>query len=144
MPSGADAQEHSSSILREESMDRKCPGEGDCEESSAKWGNLWLRTGIPRDRVERMSRSCESQRRGKQLLRTGMRPGTPGWLSRLSIRLDLSSGHGLAVHEFKPHMGLCNDIVEPAWDSLSFPLSLCPSLLSLSLPKEINKLKKKI
>ena len=52
-----------------------------------------------------------------------------GWLSRLSIRLDLSSGHGLAVHEFKPHVGLCNDSVEPAWDSLSLPLSAPPLLV---------------
>ena len=36
------------------------------------------------------------------------------------------SGHDLAVHEFKPLIGLYTDSVEPAWDSLSLPL-LCPS-----------------
>ena len=39
--------------------------------------------------------------------------------------LDLSSGHDLTVREFKPHIGLCADGVEPAWDSVS--PSLCPS-----------------
>ena len=33
--------------------------------------------------------------------------------------LDLGSGHDLPVHEFEPHIGLCTDGVEPAWDSVS-------------------------
>ena len=46
------------------------------------------------------------------------------------------------VRGFKPHVGLCTDISEPDWDSLSLSLSLpLPSSLSLSL--KINKLKKK-
>ena len=45
--------------------------------------------------------------------------------------LDFSSGHDFMVHEFKPHIGLCADSVEPAWDLLS------PSL-SLSLPPSLT------
>ena len=42
----------------------------------------------------------------------------------------------------KPHVGLCTDSVEPAWDSLS-PISLCPSpALSPSLKNKYT-LKKK-
>ena len=56
--------------------------------------------------------------------------------------LDFRSGHDLMVHEFEPHVGLCADTLERAWDSLS----LCPSsacfLSSLSLCLKINKLKK--
>ena len=36
--------------------------------------------------------------------------------------LDFSSGHDLAVGEFEPHSGLCDDSAEPAWDYLSLPL----------------------
>ena len=32
---------------------------------------------------------------------------------------DLGSGHDLTVCDIKPHVGLCTDSVEPAWDSLS-------------------------
>ena len=57
--------------------------------------------------------------------------------------LDLSSGHGLRVCEFKPHDRLCADSEEPAWDSVSPSLSACPPAyslsLSLSLPLKINK-----
>ena len=38
--------------------------------------------------------------------------------------LDLSSGHDLTVCESEPHVGLCTDGAEPAWDSVS---PLCPS-----------------
>ena len=56
--------------------------------------------------------------------------------------LELGSGHDLMVHGFQPHIGLCDDSMEPAWDSLSPSLSAPPLLtLSLSLSK-INKLKK--
>ena len=41
--------------------------------------------------------------------------------------LDLGSGHDLLVHEFEPHIGLCAEGTEPAWDSVS--PSLCSSLL---------------
>ena len=47
--------------------------------------------------------------------------------------LGFHSGHDLVVLEFKLHIRLCTDISEPAWDSLSFPLSASPPLaLSLS------------
>ena len=61
------------------------------------------------------------------------------------LTLDFGSGHDLKVLEFEPHIGLCTDRAEPAWDSLSLPLSL-PLLLTLelllSLSLKINKLKK--
>ena len=38
--------------------------------------------------------------------------------------LDFGSGHDLTVHEFEPRIRLCADSAEPAWDSLSLPLSL--------------------
>ena len=37
---------------------------------------------------------------------------------------DFGSGHDLSVCEFKPHIWLCSDSVEPAWDSLALLLSL--------------------
>ena len=46
---------------------------------------------------------------------------------------DFSSGHDLMVRGIKPCVWLCADSVEPAWDSLSPPLSvtlpISPSLL---------------
>ena len=61
--------------------------------------------------------------------------------------LGFGSGHELVVPEFEPHIDLHADSVEPAWDSLSLPVSL-PFLLSfsfslslslsLSLSQEIN------
>ena len=52
--------------------------------------------------------------------------------------LDFSSGHDLTVHGIKPRIGLCTDTEEPAWDSLSLPLSL-PFPCSCTLPLSINK-----
>ena len=50
--------------------------------------------------------------------------------------LGFGSGHDLMVCEFEPHMGLCADSAEPAWDFLSDLLSAPPLLLlSLSLSK---------
>ena len=56
---------------------------------------------------------------------------------------DFSSGHDLTVGEFEPHLELCTDSTELAWDSLSPSLSAPPPLgliFSLSLPqnKEIK------
>ena len=52
--------------------------------------------------------------------------------------LDLDPGLDLRVGKFEPRIGLCTDSVEPAWDSLSLPLSLSlPDLCYLSL--KINK-----
>ena len=54
------------------------------------------------------------------------------------LTLDFGSGHDLTVCEFKAHLGLCADNAEPAWDSLSLPLSLplpCSLCLSLSQNK---------
>ena len=65
------------------------------------------------------------------------------------LALAFSSGHDLTVHEFEPCIRLCVDSEEPAWDSPSPSLSLhLPCLhslvLSLSLSKRVNKLKKKL
>ena len=38
--------------------------------------------------------------------------------------VDFGSDHDLMVCEFEPHVGVCSDNVEPAWDSLSLLLSL--------------------
>ena len=52
--------------------------------------------------------------------------------------LGFGSGRDLAVREIEPHVGLCSDGVEPAWDSLSH--ILCPSpTCSVSLSVKINK-----
>ena len=53
-----------------------------------------------------------------------MKYGAPGWLSRLSI----GSGHDLAVREFEPHVGLCDDSSEPG-ACLRFCLSAPPPLV---------------
>ena len=51
------------------------------------------------------------------------------WMALLvkCLTLDFSSGHGLMVCEFEPHVRFCvisAESPEPAWDSLSLPLSL--------------------
>ena len=51
----------------------------------------------------------------------------PGWLSPLSIWVLISAQVMISVWEFEPHIGLCADSVEPAWDSLPlFPPLLHP------------------
>ena len=65
--------------------------------------------------------------------------GVPGWLSRLSVRLQLRSwSHGLW---FEPHFRLCADSSEPASDSVPPSLSAPPPLAvwSLSLPESRRK-----
>ena len=62
------------------------------------------------------------------------------------LTLDLASGHDLRVCGSEPHIRLCADGVEPAWDSVSPSLSAPPPLvcaLSLFLSLSQNKLKKK-
>ena len=59
------------------------------------------------------------------------------WAAQLVKRLtlDFGSGHDLTVRETEPHIGLCVDSAEPAWDALYLPLSLplpCSPSLSLS------------
>ena len=69
--------------------------------------------------------------------------------------LDFGLGHDLKVCEFEPHIWLCADSMEPAWDSFSLSLSLSPFLssppplilflsLSLSPSLKINKFFKKL
>ena len=62
--------------------------------------------------------------------------------------LDFGSGHDLTVCAFEPRIGFCADSVEPAWDSLFLPPSLCPSparvhVLSLSLSLSLSQKDKK-
>ena len=47
--------------------------------------------------------------------------------------LDFGSGRDLPVRGLEPHPGLCADSEEPAWDSLSLPLSLPPPPPALCL-----------
>ena len=63
--------------------------------------------------------------------------GALGWFSWLSaLTLDFGLGHDLMAPGIEPCLGVCADSVEPAWDSLSPSLFLCPSLaFSLSLNK---------
>ena len=53
------------------------------------------------------------------------------WVAQLVKHptLDLGSGHDLMVFEIEPRVTLCADSAEPAWDSLSFPLSALPLLV---------------
>ena len=58
------------------------------------------------------------------------------WLAQLVKHLSFgfSMGHDVTVCEFELCIGLCADRMEPAWDSLSLPLSLSvPPLLVLLL-----------
>ena len=41
--------------------------------------------------------------------------------------LEFGSGHDFTVHQYKPHLRLCADNVEPARDCLSLPLPLSSS-----------------
>ena len=50
--------------------------------------------------------------------------------------LDFSSDHDLTVHEIEPHVGLCAEGAEPAWDSLSPSLAASPPLV---LSQKIHK-----
>ena len=66
--------------------------------------------------------------------------GSVGWAS------DFGSGHGPAVREFEPRVGLCADRSEPgACFGFCVSLALCPSpACTLSLSKiNINKIKRK-
>ena len=62
-----------------------------------------------------------------------MEPPRRVWVgqSMEHLTLDFSSGHDFRVREMEPHMGLCADSAEPAWNSLSQSLSA----LSLTLSK---------
>ena len=54
-------------------------------------------------------------------------------VAQLVEHLTSASGYVLTIYEIKPHIGLCADSAEPAWDSLSPSLSTTSLLLSLSL-----------
>ena len=65
------------------------------------------------------------------------------WVAQLVKRptQDFGSGHDLIVHEFEPHIRLCADSMEPAWNSFS-PPSLHPPLVQAHSFSQ-HKLKKK-
>ena len=49
----------------------------------------------------------------------------PGCLAAQPVKhltLDFGSGHDLRVQEIEPHVGLCADGADPAWDSVSHSL----------------------
>ena len=50
-------------------------------------------------------------------------PGAPGGLSWLSLGFLVLTQVMISVRELEPHVGLCADGAEPAWDSLSLSLS---------------------
>ena len=59
-----------------------------------------------------------------------LRAGAPGGLRRLSGRLRLT------VRGFEPRVGLCADSsrsLEPASDAGSLSLSLCPSIINITI-----------
>ena len=65
-------------------------------------------------------------------------PQRGSWVAQPVKRLplDFGSGRNLKIREFEPHVGLCADGAEPAWDSFSLPFSpphLGSSSRSLSL-----------
>ena len=68
--------------------------------------------------------------------KTGMRGA---WVAQLvkCLTCGFGSGHGLMVYGIQPHIRLCAESVEPAWDSLSLS---SPSLLvrSVSVSKQTN------
>ena len=57
------------------------------------------------------------------------------------LAFDFGLGHDLTVCEFEPHIQLCADCAEPAWDPLSPSIST-PLLLVLSLSKNKTNLNK--
>ena len=65
----------------------------------------------------------------------------PTWVAQLVKyqTLDFCSGHDPIVHGIKPCVRLCTVSTEPAWDSLSLPLSLPFPPLVFFLPLRINK-----
>ena len=75
---------------------------------------------------------------GSKPLGTFGKNGVEGVSAARSIErltFDFGPGHDLTVHEIKPHIRLCADSNEPAWDSLSLSLS-APPLLTLSVSQD--------
>ena len=63
--------------------------------------------------------------------------GWGAWMAQLGkhLILDFGSGHDLMVRKFEPHVGLCTNSVEPAWNSLS-PSFSAPPPQKKYLPKK--------
>ena len=73
-----------------------------------------------------MSQTKREELTKKNQIQNRNRPTGGTWVAQSVKRptLDLGSGHDLTVHGFKPRVRLCAENAEPAWDSLSLPLSL--------------------
>ena len=81
---------------------------------------------------------CRERSEGPNLKASFREPW--GALSVKRLTLGFGSGHDLTVCEFEPHVRLCADSSEPAWDSLSLSLSLSlPLPCSCSLSRSQNK-----
>ena len=57
--------------------------------------------------------------------------GTQVTQSVMHLTLDFGSGHHLMILQFKPHVRLCADGAETAWDSFS-PLSAASFILKIN------------
>ena len=98
--------------------------------------NVGLALKTPRSRIAILSRLNQPDAPSAWLFKRDCKHIWGAWLAQLVRRptLGCGSGHDLTVHEFKPRIRLCADSAEPAWDSLSLPLSHSAlPLLSLSL-----------
>ena len=71
---------------------------------------------------------------GYILVRILINRGTWVAQSGKHLTLVLGSGRDLIVRGFKPHVRLCADRAEPAWDSVSLSLFLSLSVPPCSLP----------
>ena len=62
------------------------------------------------------------------------------WVAQLvkCLTLDFGSGHDLTVCEIRPHLGLCADSTEPAWDSFCLSLPLSELVYARALSIKIN------
>ena len=125
-------------------------------ENKAVWGESGKAQGL-KDGKTKIGGTWLAQSVSTPLLTSGLWVQAPRWLQRSlknkiiflkkrgtwvsqsvkRLTLDFGSGHDLIVCEFEPSIGVS---VEPAWDSLSLPLSLpLPNSCMFSLSLKINK-----
>ena len=96
------------------------------------WDQTWVKVGRPTNWATQVPQKwkCFKENKNSQQ-RWG---GT--WVAQVLEPPTLDFGSCFVSSEFEPHIGLCADNSEPAWDSLSLPLLL--SSLSL-LNKHLNR-----
>ena len=63
------------------------------------------------------------------VVKKGLLRGTWVAQSVQHLTLGFGSGHDLSVCGFEPHVGLCANSTEPAWNSVSLSLSVSPLLM---------------